>query len=648
MGSEMCIRDSTTRLVSPLGDFGRLFPTEFSRRSASLAERLANDIERLTRQKPRDLDNTQKRLDGFTALFPDRAQTLRVRLAAPVIAAYSDSYRAKAPDLEAVSSDQSAFGSVFPTQLDRFRDRVSGVVAEQLLAGIAASPNDIAGARAASDAYAAVFPQQANFVRSDVAQSLWGQIAAEAESRPGDLLAIADTLYAFRASFAEAYDNLSVSLATRIGRTLQSQARDPDSQLDMVAKGLEQFRVLFPVQHGKVASDVGAAIAERLQQAKVETVQQVARLGPALRELEGLFPDRHELLSEALSQRLVERVQSLVKQRPFLASELRKTGLDVFPGNTALAAIRIELPLAEVNDGLQLLAAGKLTAAAAKLSEAVKVDPQHSTIPGFRAELEKKQQQAEAAYTKYVRVVKTSRKSSEHQKAFRVVRTLWSDNKKFKQVTPPAPNACTTTKTGLGQRHFCYDKIGRSRRARGPVMVVVPAGGGVSEPFAISKYEISVHDYGAYCRASKQCQAPRGKRTLPMHNVSLEQIEAYAAWLSEKGNASYRLPTAAEWEHAANADGAQPKRDFNCTVTVGTQQLKGLSLTSVKSGNQNGWGLINYIGNVRELVRDGDTLSARGGSYKNKLNNCRISLSVNHDGAADPVTGFRLVRQVTR
>ncbi len=106
------------------------------------------------------------------------------------------------------------------------------------------------------------------------------------------------------------------------------------------------------------------------------------------------------------------------------------------------------------------------------------------------------------------------------------------------------------------------------------------------------------------------------------------------------------MPTAVEWAHAASANGKQPKRDFNCTVLVGTQQLKGLSMLSVKSGKENGWGLVNYIGNVQELVTDGGALAARGGSYKDKLQNCRISLSVPHSGSGDAVTGFRLVRQL--
>jgi formylglycine-generating enzyme required for sulfatase activity len=642
------VAGDTVALAKPLSDFRRLFPAEFTRRGTGLAEQLANDIERLTRESPRDLEGIRRRLDGFSTIFPDRAEPLRVRLAAPVIAKFAEVYRTTATSLEQVRTDQIAFGTVFPTQIDRFRSRVSGVLAEQAIRKMTKTPNDIAGGRALSDAFGAVFPEQAKVLRADLAQALWGQVAAEADARPGDLLAIADTLREFRVSFADEYERFSASLALRIARSLQNQVGDPASKLDVVANRLEQFRALFPAQHGEVASEVGAAFTERLTNAKLDTAEQVTRLGPALRELRGMFPERHRTLANTLAERLVARVQELSTKRPFLASDLRKSGLQLFPGNAGLSAIRIELPLAEVKDGLQLVSAGKLTAAAGKLAEALKLDTQHSTIPGLRTALENQQLAAEVAYAKYLRTVKTSRKPSEHQKAYKAARSLWSDNTKFKPVTPPAPNACTTTKAGLGQRHMCFDKIGPRKNDRGPIMVVVPTGSSVKEAFAIGKYEVSVHDYRQYCRASKACKPPRGKRTLPMHKISLSQIEAYAAWLSSKAKVSYRLPTATEWAHAANADGAQPKRDYNCTVTVGAQQLKGLSLISVKSGNQNGWGLINYLGNVQELVREGASLKARGGSYKNKLNQCKIGLSVDHSGGADGVTGFRLVREVSR
>ena len=127
----------------------------------------------------------------------------------------------------------------------------------------------------------------------------------------------------------------------------------------------------------------------------------------------------------------------------------------------------------------------------------------------------------------------------------------------------------------------------------------------------------------------------------------MTDIDKYIKWLSTVAKANYRLPTSQEWEHAATASGKQPKKDFNCTVIVGNQQLKGLSVTSAKSGLDNGWGLVNYVGNVREIVREGGVVSARGGSYKNRLQECAIGLKEDFASSGDDITGFRVVREVT-
>ena len=138
-----------------------------------------------------------------------------------------------------------------------------------------------------------------------------------------------------------------------------------------------------------------------------------------------------------------------------------------------------------------------------------------------------------------------------------------------------------------------------------------------------------------------------GDDRLPVTGISLTQAEAYLGWLSEQTGARYRLPTNAEWEHAALAGGDQPPKDFNCTVTVGNQTLKGQSLVTALSGRQNGWGLINYVGNAREWVRDnGDAVLVRGGAYTDAMSKCDISLREAHGRDADPVTGFRVLREL--
>ncbi|MBM3559992.1 MAG: formylglycine-generating enzyme family protein [Alphaproteobacteria bacterium] len=108
-----------------------------------------------------------------------------------------------------------------------------------------------------------------------------------------------------------------------------------------------------------------------------------------------------------------------------------------------------------------------------------------------------------------------------------------------------------------------------------PEMVVVPAGtfvmgdatGRSSErppvavhlarPYAIGAYEVTFAEWEA-CVATGACRPNlddhgwgRGRR--PVINVSHADALAYAAWLGARAGRSCRLPSEAEWEHAARA-----------------------------------------------------------------------------------------------
>ena len=206
---------------------------------------------------------------------------------------------------------------------------------------------------------------------------------------------------------------------------------------------------------------------------------------------------------------------------------------------------------------------------------------------------------------------------------------------------------CTGRLAGYGKRAkaVCFDMI--HSKARGPLMVVVPDGDGMDSPFAISKYEISISDWSKYCILSGTCQPIKDKavKNDPITEISLQQVEEYVAWLSERTGKTYRLPTNDEWEYAANAAGKQPKKDYNCQVKVQEKLIKGTGVVSVKSGKSNGWGLKNYVGNVQEWVlNDGSTI-ARGGAYTDPHAKCEIALARDHNGNADDITGFRLIRE---
>jgi len=70
-------------------------------------------------------------------------------------------------------------------------------------------------------------------------------------------------------------------------------------------------------------------------------------------------------------------------------------------------------------------------------------------------------------------------------------------------------------------------------------------------------------------------------------------------------------------------------------------------LAHTNIGKQNSWGLVNYVGNVQEWVYDkGRKLVAVGGSYEQSMDDCDITTTNVHNGAADTATGFRVLREL--
>ena len=71
----------------------------------------------------------------------------------------------------------------------------------------------------------------------------------------------------------------------------------------------------------------------------------------------------------------------------------------------------------------------------------------------------------------------------------------------------------------------------------------------------------------------------------------------------------------------------------------------GENLQKAERGVPNGWGLFHYVGNAREWVVNGDDIRALGGAHTDPRPECTLDKSVSHSGQADPVTGFRVVRE---
>jgi formylglycine-generating enzyme required for sulfatase activity/class 3 adenylate cyclase len=161
-----------------------------------------------------------------------------------------------------------------------------------------------------------------------------------------------------------------------------------------------------------------------------------------------------------------------------------------------------------------------------------------------------------------------------------------------------------------------------------PEMVVVPAGTFtmgqddknaddtppteviIAKPFAIGKFEITFDEWDA-CAKGGGCgtyipdDSGWGRGNQPAINISWNDAKAYALWLSRRTDKSYRLPSEAEWEYAANAGSTQRfpwGNDISSdNANYGTLKEKTLP---VGSFDANAFGLFDVIGNVAEWVSD--------------------------------------------
>jgi len=210
----------------------------------------------------------------------------------------------------------------------------------------------------------------------------------------------------------------------------------------------------------------------------------------------------------------------------------------------------------------------------------------------------------------------------------------------------PSGAPCTASLAGYGRRKqgVCFDAF---EGGRGPDMVVVPASSSGGQVFAIGRAEVSNADYATYCSKSGRCPAPGGSPNNPLTSISIQDAQRYIDWLSQVTGATYRLPTDAEWTYAATAQGGtQDRSSINCVLEFGGKQVRGFTLDSVLSGSPNSWGLYNYAGNAQEWVRTGSSITARGGAYTDNASQCTPATSRPHSGSADPITGFRVLREI--
>ena len=134
---------------------------------------------------------------------------------------------------------------------------------------------------------------------------------------------------------------------------------------------------------------------------------------------------------------------------------------------------------------------------------------------------------------------------------------------------------------------FCRDLLATADA--GPQLLVLTANSekaaSTHRLFAISLHEVSQAQFRRYCahtgsRCRKQAWAQGDDAVV---NVTTEEARQYLVWLSEMSGQTYRLPTNAEWQQAANAGKkfgwrAGPEREWsgrNGSDQTGPEDLRG-------------------------------------------------------------------------
>jgi len=191
---------------------------------------------------------------------------------------------------------------------------------------------------------------------------------------------------------------------------------------------------------------------------------------------------------------------------------------------------------------------------------------------------------------------------------------------------------------------------------KGPTMVVVPPGsfsmGGtdantkpihtvtIKQRFAVSQHEVTFNEYERFAKHNGMPLPGDnrwGRDDRPVINISWEEADLYAQWLTKQTGMHYRLPSEAEWEYLAKSgkkrsyvwgDNVKDASDYaNCRRHCSNEYSGFFSAKTAPVGSfsANDFGLYDMAGNVAEWVADCYRDSYRGASpngaaYKQK--NC--------------------------
>jgi serine/threonine protein kinase len=413
-----------------------------------------------------------------------------------------------------------------------------------------------------------------------------------------------------------------------------------------------------------------ALVDYKAQQSKGDLLTMVDSLQAAgmgdlkarLADVQKQFPKEQVAIADNLNKRLAQHIESLKDTDAGLAFDLWNAAKAAFPDSSLIANLKISPPARPSKFaalGRDAMKSNNLTKAQSYLDQGNQQEAGNQDLAQFGQSLQKAEADANQYFVAYQQYMQAGQTSQAQQYLAEAIRR-WADNaawlaenkRNFATTQQPARSAngskpCTADLASYGRsgRAECFDMLDG---VHGPTMVVVPAGGGNDAPFAIGKYEVSVGDLNAFCKSSGQCTPLTDSADMPATNIPFATAKAYAAWLTQKSGTRYYIPSADQWQYAASTGGSDSNRDFNCNVKLGDSVIKGLSMLSISTGKSNSWGLVNYVGNAQEFVTSGGGVAAMGGDWQDPLAQCTTSLSRPSNGGADPLTGFRVARDINQ
>ena len=189
----------------------------------------------------------------------------------------------------------------------------------------------------------------------------------------------------------------------------------------------------------------------------------------------------------------------------------------------------------------------------------------------------------------------------------------------------------------------------------------------ISKPLYMGKYEVTQGQWQTVMGNNPSLFPGNPQR--PVDQVTWDDVQSFVKKLNTlEGVQLYRLPTEAEWEHAARAGspsiysyGNDPKQLGEYAWYRANSERR---THPVGQKKPNAWGLHDMLGNVWEWVQDwegrypsgsvtdpkgpesGTYRMRRGCAWNNEANVCRVANRYSVVGFRDDFLGFRVVRTI--